>query len=93
MRSYSARLEKLAAVIQPRTPNFVWGTMDYDERGQASEFQIVGRIFKPLPGETEEELCKRRMAETGNADFNLIRIQLVRALNGRPAPGFERFAK
>jgi hypothetical protein len=33
------------------------------------------------------------MAETGNADCDLVLVQLVRALDGKPASGFERFAK
>jgi len=49
--------------------------------------------FAANPGETEDDLCKRGRVETGNAESDLILVQWVRAVDGRPAPGFERFAK
>jgi len=33
------------------------------------------------------------MLETDKADHNLILVRFVRAENGKPAPGFERFAR
>jgi hypothetical protein len=68
--------------------------MDYDELGRASEFRIDDRVFTPSPGETEDELRKRGIAETDNVDSWVMVIQYVRAgPNGGLAPGFERFAK
>ena len=95
MRSHAARLAKLAAVIQPPIlQKRVLAFMDYDEHGFASEFRIDDRVFTPSPGETEDELRKRGIAETGNADSFVMAIRYVRAgPNGGLAPGFERFAK
>lgn len=94
MRSYKARMDKLEEAVHPqRLPPFVQAIMDYDEGGHCTTLELQGRTFTPRPGESEDTLCERAKHETGCADRQLVVVQLVRAADGKPAPGFERFAK
>jgi hypothetical protein len=95
MNRIEGRLAKLEDAIQPVAPQrYVVAMMDYDEQGVCAELTLGDRLFTPITGETEEELCARAVQEAGVADHQILLVQLVRAgPNGGLAPGFERFAK
>ncbi len=51
---------------------------------------MQGIRFEPLPNESEDELCERANQTVGPFD-SVILVRMVAAVDGRPAPGFERF--
>ena len=93
--SLNARLAKVEQALMPATSYlpYVMGLMHFGDGGRCSKLKLVDQVFTPQAGETEEQLRDRAMLETDKADHNLILVRFVRAENGKPAPGFERFAR
>ena len=92
MNRYDARLNALEEAIRPATrPTVVIAIMDYDQRGNCESLTMQGVRFEPLPNESEDELCDRANQALGPFD-SVILVRMVAAVDGRPAPGFERFA-
>ncbi len=90
--SAARRLDRLEEVIRPaEPPKCVIGHVDYDDYGNPASLEMCERTLAPLPGESEEAMCARAIEACGPFD-HVIWVSYVKAKDGRPAPGFERFA-
>lgn len=92
MTNLASRLRNLERTLGAAQAPMICGTMDYDERGNPATFEVGGQAFHALPGETEDELVQRGRRTIGDETSDLVLTQFVRAEDGKPAPGFERFA-
>ena len=91
MSSYSVRVAKLEAHTNNPASNLAVGFMDYGSDGECTGLRLQGVRYARRADETEDAPRARAIVELGPFD-QVLWVSFVAAKDGKPAPGFERFA-
>lgn len=93
MGNLNTRIAKLEARISPEQMGALGlGFLNYDREGVCASLTLNGTRFDRVGDELEEAMRARAIEASGPYD-QVIWVSWVRAREGRPAPGFERFAE
>jgi hypothetical protein len=83
------RLEAQSSPAQTRTVGI--GFLAYDSEGACASLTLAGERTDRLNGESEDAMRARALETNGPFD-QVVWVSWIPAKDGKPAPGFERFA-
>lgn len=93
MSNLNTRVAKLEAQSSPAQTRTVGvGFLTHDREGVCVSLTLNGERTDRLGGESEDAMRARALETSGPFD-QVVWVSWVEAKDGRPAPGFERFAK